>query len=59
MQEKVSAMFKAGQIDVSLVRYFGVEVLELITPPFSAQFVAAFLPIVTNREVFWKLELKG
>jgi len=52
MQEKVSAMFKAGQIDVSLVRYFGVEVLELITPPFSAQFVAAFLPIVTNREVF-------
>ena len=45
-------MFKAGYIDVSLVRYFGVEVLELTDQPYSQQFTSALLPIVTNREVF-------
>ncbi|KAL3116050.1 hypothetical protein niasHT_007350 [Heterodera trifolii] len=50
--EKIITMFKAGHIDISLVRYFGVEVLELIAPPYSPQFVAALLPIVADREVF-------
>nr|CAD2149981.1 unnamed protein product [Meloidogyne enterolobii] len=50
--EKIVGMFKSGYIDVSLVRYFGIEVLELVEQPYSPQFISALLPIVTNREVF-------
>uniref|UniRef100_A0A914NPM5 Uncharacterized protein n=1 Tax=Meloidogyne incognita TaxID=6306 RepID=A0A914NPM5_MELIC len=48
--EKIVGMFKSGYIDVSLVRYFGIEVLELVEQPYSSQFISALLPIVTNRE---------
>uniref|UniRef100_A0A915MFS6 Uncharacterized protein n=1 Tax=Meloidogyne javanica TaxID=6303 RepID=A0A915MFS6_MELJA len=48
--EKIVGMFKSGYIDVSLVRYFGIEVLELVEQPYSPQFISALLPIVTNRE---------
>nr|CAD2201417.1 unnamed protein product [Meloidogyne enterolobii] len=50
--EKIVGMFKSGYIDVSLVRYFGIEVLELVEQPYSPQFISALLPIVTNKEVF-------
>ncbi|CAK5053064.1 unnamed protein product [Meloidogyne enterolobii] len=49
--EKIVGMFKSGYIDVSLVRYFGIEVLELVEQPYSPQFISALLPIVTNKEV--------
>ncbi|KAI1722099.1 TH1 protein domain-containing protein [Ditylenchus destructor] len=50
--EKLTKMFKDGQVDVSLVRYFALEVLELIEGPYSREFLGAFLPIVANPEVF-------
>lgn len=39
-------------------RYFGVEVLELVAPPYSKQFVDAFLPVVANTEVFDRATLE-
>ncbi|VDK18290.1 unnamed protein product [Anisakis simplex] len=50
--EKVNRMFRDGQIDSSLVRYFAVEVLEIVAPPYSQDFVNVFLPIVSNQEIF-------
>jgi len=37
--------------DVSLIRYFVTETLEIIAPPFSPDFGIAFLPLVENTEV--------
>ncbi|KAF7632534.1 hypothetical protein Mgra_00008049 [Meloidogyne graminicola] len=51
--EKIVSMFKSGYIDVSLVRYFGIEVLELVDQPYTCQFTSALLPIVTNKEVIF------
>ncbi|VDN00460.1 unnamed protein product [Onchocerca ochengi] len=52
--EKINKMFQEGQIDVSLARYFAIDVLEIIEPPYSEEFVETFLPIVLNREIFDK-----
>uniref|UniRef100_A0A0N5AIK8 Negative elongation factor D n=1 Tax=Syphacia muris TaxID=451379 RepID=A0A0N5AIK8_9BILA len=46
--EKVNKMFRDGQIDV----YFAVEVLEIVSPPYSKDFIDSFLPIVSNQEIF-------
>ncbi|EDO47251.1 predicted protein [Nematostella vectensis] len=41
-----------GQItDNSLIRHFVTEVLEMIAPPYSSEFVQLFLPIVRNEEI--------
>uniref|UniRef100_A0A915Q520 Negative elongation factor D n=1 Tax=Setaria digitata TaxID=48799 RepID=A0A915Q520_9BILA len=50
--EKINKMFRDGQIDISLVRYFAVEVLEIVAPPYSEDFINVFLPIVSNPEIF-------
>uniref|UniRef100_A0A914R1Y9 Programmed cell death protein 4 n=1 Tax=Parascaris equorum TaxID=6256 RepID=A0A914R1Y9_PAREQ len=48
----INRMFRDGQIDSSLVRYFAVEVLEIVAPPYSQDFIDVFLPIVSNQEIF-------
>lgn len=45
-------MFDESKIDVSLVRYFGVEILDLIGEPFSNEFIHHMLPIVMKTEIF-------
>ena len=40
--------------DVSLIRYFVTEVLDVISPPYSPEFVQQFLPLVENPEVTGK-----
>lgn len=50
--ERITKMLKDGQIDASLVRYFGSEVIEIINPPYSEEFLRAFLPLISNSEVF-------
>ncbi|KAK5974210.1 hypothetical protein GCK32_009588 [Trichostrongylus colubriformis] len=52
--EKVWEMFRDGQIDASLVRYFATEILEIIAPPFSDDLISLFLPLVTDEEIFDK-----
>jgi len=37
--------------DVSLLRHFVTEMLEMIAPPYSTDFIASMLPIVQNKEV--------
>ena len=37
--------------DVSLIRYFVTEVLDIISPPYTQEFVALLLPLVENEEV--------
>ncbi|VDK75121.1 unnamed protein product, partial [Litomosoides sigmodontis] len=55
--EKLNKMFQEGQIDVSLVRYFAVDVLDIIEPPYSEEFIETFLPIVLNQEIFDKITM--
>lgn len=40
-----------GDTDVSLIRYFVTELLDLINPPYTAEFVELFLPMVENDEI--------
>lgn len=40
--------------DVSLIRYFVTEVLDVISPPYTDEFVEQFLPLVENPEVTGK-----
>nr|CDP98866.1 Bm10607, isoform d [Brugia malayi] len=55
--EKINKMFQEGQIDVSLARYFAIDVLDIIEPPYSEEFIETFLPMVLNREIFDKLTM--
>ncbi|ODM91571.1 Negative elongation factor D, partial [Orchesella cincta] len=47
----VRACWRKGDTDVSLIRYFVTEVLEIIAPPYSSEFVELFLPMVENDEI--------
>ncbi|KAK6112200.1 TH1 family protein [Brugia pahangi] len=55
--EKINKMFQEGQTDVSLARYFAIDVLDIIEPPYSEEFIETFLPMVLNREIFDKLTM--
>lgn len=48
----VPKMYEEGQIDVSLVRYFGVEVIELVAPPYADEFINGMQPILAKSEIF-------
>ncbi|XP_015785499.1 negative elongation factor C/D [Tetranychus urticae] len=37
--------------DVSLIRYFVTEVLDVISPPYTPAFIQIFLPLVENEEI--------
>ncbi|VDM40618.1 unnamed protein product [Toxocara canis] len=50
--EKMSRMYRDGYIDSSLMRYFAIEVLQIVCPPYSQDFTEVFLPIVSNKEIF-------
>lgn len=40
-----------GDTDISLIRYFVTEVLDIVTSPYSPDFVELFLPMVENDEI--------
>lgn len=40
-----------GDTDVSLIRYFVTEVLDVIAPPYTSDFVQLFLPILENDSI--------
>ena len=48
--EFIARMYEEARIDVSLVRYFGVEVLDSVGAPYSDEFITSMLPIVTKTE---------
>jgi len=43
--------------DMSLLRHFVAEVLEMVAPPYSVEFIAGMLPIVKNDEVTSALKM--
>ena len=43
--------WQKSDTDISLIRYFVTEVLDMIAPPYSADFVQLFLPMVENEEI--------
>uniref|UniRef100_A0A0K0F4A5 Negative elongation factor C/D (inferred by orthology to a human protein) n=1 Tax=Strongyloides venezuelensis TaxID=75913 RepID=A0A0K0F4A5_STRVS len=45
-------MYKSNQMDVSLMRLFSIEVIELISGPYSQEFSQTFLPILLNTDIF-------
>ncbi|XP_033222930.1 negative elongation factor D [Belonocnema kinseyi] len=47
----IKQCWQRGDTDISLIRYFVTEVLEAISPPYSAEFVQLFLPMVENEEI--------
>uniref|UniRef100_A0A182T297 TH1 protein n=1 Tax=Anopheles maculatus TaxID=74869 RepID=A0A182T297_9DIPT len=47
----VSECYARGAMDISLIRYFVKEVLDIIQPPYSLEFVQLFLPMVENVEI--------
>lgn len=51
--------FTKQDTDVSLIRYFVIEVLDVISPPYSSEFVQLFLPLVNNPEVTGKTRTDG
>ena len=44
------------ETDVSLIRYFVTEVLDVISPSYTSEFVKLFLPLVANPEVTGSME---
>lgn len=40
-----------GDTDISLIRYFITEVLSMVSPPYSTEFITLFLPLVECEEV--------
>nr|XP_012152712.1 PREDICTED: negative elongation factor D-like isoform X1 [Megachile rotundata] len=47
----IKQCWQRGDTDVSLIRYFVTEVLEAIAPPYTAEFVHLFLPMVEDEEI--------
>lgn len=41
----------AQDTDLSLIRYFVLETIDIVGPPYSLEFVEAFLPLVENRKL--------
>jgi len=40
-----------GDTDINLIRYFVTEMLDIVGPPYSNDFVDLFLPMVENDEI--------
>lgn len=47
----VRSCWEKQDTDVSLIRYFVTEVLDVIAPPYTAEFVQLFLPLAESEEV--------
>ncbi|CAG0895279.1 unnamed protein product [Cyprideis torosa] len=47
----MTSCWRSQNVDVSLIRYFVTEVLEVIAPPYSQEFIESFLPLVDNEEI--------
>lgn len=47
----IKQCWQKGDTDISLIRYFVIEVLEAIGSPYSPEFVNLFMPMVENDEI--------
>ncbi|GMR54369.1 hypothetical protein PMAYCL1PPCAC_24564 [Pristionchus mayeri] len=49
--QKMTKKYEDGAIDASLIRYFVLEVLEVIGPPYSLSLVRLLLPLASNLSI--------
>ncbi|KAK7077916.1 beta ketoadipyl CoA thiolase, th1 [Halocaridina rubra] len=49
--------YTKGDTDISLIRYFVREVLEIVSPPYTVEFVQLFLPLVENEDITGSMRL--
>lgn len=47
----IHSCWSNGETDISLIRYFVTEVLDMIGPPYTPEFVTLFLPLVEDEEI--------
>ncbi|KAG1664297.1 Negative elongation factor C/D [Nymphon striatum] len=47
----IKSCWQKQDTDISLIRYFITEVLDVIAPPYTLDFVQLFLPLVENEEI--------
>ncbi|XP_065572172.1 negative elongation factor D-like [Artemia franciscana] len=52
----IKQCFQRCETDVSLIRYFVLEVLDIVSPPYTPEFVKLFLPMVSNEEITGSLK---
>lgn len=55
----IKTCFQKQDTDVSLIRYFVTEVLDVVSPPYTQEFVNLFLPLVENPEVTGKMSIES
>lgn len=47
----INKCWKEQDTDISLIRHFVIEVLDMIGPPYSMQFINLFLPLINNENI--------
>lgn len=47
----IKSCWQKQNTDISLIRYFITEVLDVIAPPYTSEFVQLFLPMVENEDI--------
>ncbi|XP_076058281.1 negative elongation factor complex member TH1 [Oratosquilla oratoria] len=47
----IKSCYEKADTDISLIRYFVREVLEIIAPPYTVEFIQLFLPLVENEDI--------
>jgi negative elongation factor C/D len=48
-----------GDTDISLIRYFATEVLDVIAPPYTSEFVQLFFPLIDSEDITGSLRTPG
>ncbi len=47
----INKCWKGQDTDVSLIRHFAIEVLDMIGQPYSNEFINLFLPLIDNENI--------
>lgn len=55
----IKSCWQRQDTDISLIRYFVTEVLDVIAPPYTLEFVQLFLPLVENEEITGTMRAEG
>lgn len=55
----IKTCWQRQDTDISLIRYFVTEVLDIIAPPYTPEFVTLFLPLVENEDITGSMKFEG
>jgi hypothetical protein len=54
----INKCWKEQDTDISLIRHFVIEVLDMIGPPYSIEFINLFLPLTNNENINSSLKVE-